>query len=172
MHIAYRRGRVSDVFAAYRLQGIPRGPLAFLSLSHLPLSVPPPLRDSLLAGTSLLISSNHFFLWGNRDVSRSPRRIPGAASRGDVRHAAGTCPLNLSCASPLRGPSVPFHGEPVNFMGSLMKSFQNSPPSAAAILSRLNWTNRISSRPNPRRGHSPFRFVLSTSRAIGARLTL
>lgn len=120
-------------------------------------------RPFVRPGTSpLLISSNHFFLCGNRDVSPWTY-IPGA-SRSDVRHAAAPVPLTCPARAPA-SPSVPFHGEPMNFMGSLMKSFQNSPPRTAAILSRLNWTNRISSRSNLRPGKS----VSSTSRAVGQR---
>lgn len=105
--------------------------------------------------TSPLISPNHCFLCGNRDVPPEHAYIPGTF-RSDVRHAEAPV-SSATCPAWAPVPSVPFHGEPMNFMGSLMKSFQNSPPRTAAILSRLNWTNRISSESNLRPG--PVRFI-------------
>lgn len=90
--------------------------------------------EPLLAGTSLLISSNHFFLCGNRDVSRSlGTRIPGALLPPEVMYDTRPAPVPLTCPARVHWALllVPFHGEPMNFMGSLMKSFQNSPPSTA-----------------------------------------
>lgn len=110
-------------------------------------------------GMSPLISSNHFFLCGNRDAF--PRDVYLVYLLKWCMTRGGTCPLNLPRTGH-RCSSVPFHGLPMNFMGSLMKSFQNSPPRNAAILSWLNWTNRISSEPNLRPG-SPFHLSLVSS---------
>jgi len=97
-------------------------------------------------------------VWKSRCVP--PGRVPGIPSE-DVWHAAA--PVSLTCSALGTGaPCGTFHGLPMNFMGSLMKSFQNLPPRTTAILSWLNWTNRISSKSNLRPG-SPLHLSLVPS---------
>lgn len=123
------------------------------ALQHTLKNPVPPLSRFFWVGMSPLISSNHFFLCGNRDVP--PERVylvpPSAVMYGTRRHLSSQpVPRGHYTVSFSLSFSVPFHGKPMNFMGSLMKSFQNSPPRTAVILSRLNWTNRISSESNLR----------------------